>query len=363
MSTDLGALRHQQVHRPEAGLGSLVVPDDTSALDEIKMKIHYIWNPFIDISLVGPEGLRMKLGKGWSYYGVGKPGEELEAYQRREGDKLLRCVAYPVWSIYYKETKYNMGDFTPEEQRTGNDLGAEPPLRDRQRYAGICAADFLSRYREDYGARVLVPFIGMDEDEQKTVAEIFRLVQPFAYKLTNIREEEAGQLRDEETLLFDLEERGPADQRIRDAKLDATLAKKAHETRRILRNGTLAACTTARAAWADLNKQLNNSRMGQTGFKKEPAAYDRQVAALLGVPVPAAVMVQPTGDPELRDAVSTLTENVTTLTNVVARQAVPTAQPELNATEMKQLLADIKAERKALENERKKIEALTKKAE
>jgi hypothetical protein len=369
MSYPNGALRHRQTMVTEAGIASLAVQDANSEMDELKSKVHYIWNPFVDIPLVGPEGLRMRLGKGWSYYGMGIPGEDdgqvittkrpgtkkraesIEAYEQRGAGLLHRCVAYPCWNIYYKETKYNMGDFTEREGLTGNDLGAETPLRDRQQFAGVCAADFLSRYREDYGARVLVPFIGMDNDQQKTVAEIVKMVQPYAYKLTNLREEEeygAEGIRDEETLLFELRDHGPADERIRGAKLDKVLTKLAQDVRRIMQGGVRAALVTGRADWADLQENLSNTRLGHKGFKKGPSEYDRQVAWLLGMPVPAAVVTQPAGDGELRKSVELLTQLA------IERGATPQVN---EANEVRDLIKQMRDERKLLEAERKRAKS------
>lgn len=339
----------------EAGIASLAIPDPASVLDEAKNKVHYLWNPFVDINLVGPDGLRFRLGKGWAYYGVGKPGEPLEDYERRKGNLLQRCTAYPVWSIWYKETKYNRGEFSQDEARTGNDLGAVPETEDRQLLAGMCAADWLGRYKDDYGARVLTPFIGMDEAEQKTVAELFHLVQPYAHKLTNWSlEQDVGidMMDDEETLLFDLKERGPADERIRGAKLDAHLFKIAQDTRRICFGGVRGACITARRDYAELLDQLSNSAMGHKGFKKHSSAYDRDLCYLVGQPVPAAVVSKPQGDPNLGKAVAALQDNVTALTQLAIQQGAPGDE---SLAEMKGILAEIRAERAKLEKLKKEL--------
>lgn len=345
MSTQEGVLRHQQ-SVPEVGIASLAQPDTASALDEIKSKVHYIWNPFADILLVGPNGLRFRLGKGTSYYGVGKPGETLEDYLARAGDRLQRCVAYPVWNIVYKESRFNQGNFTEAEARSGNDLGAETPMQDRPQYAGVCAADFISRYGEDYGARVLVPFIGMENEEEETVKEILRLVQPFAYKLTNLAEEEEGELRDQETLLFDLADRGPADERIRGAKLDKHLDPLAHHLRRIMLGGTRQACVTARTMYAELEENLSNTRLGHKGYKKRPSVLDAHACNMLGVPVPAAVATRPQGDPDLREGVKML----------VNRAVREDEEKELSLTEARDLLQEIREERAALKKEREQMQ-------
>lgn len=293
----------------DVGIASLPLEQEYVDIDAEKSKCHYIWNPFVNIRLSGPEGLRMRLGAGWTYYGMARPGETQFDYEQRRGNMLLRCNAYPLKNIYYKETKVNQGNFTEQEQRAGNSPTGKIALVDRMEYAGVCAADFLGRYEADYGARILKPFLGMEGPEADVVDEILRLVQPRAWKLTNLAQENAGTLTDEQTLLFDLQNNGPAYDRIQSARLDTKDRLMAETTRRIMLSGVRAAIVTAKRDYADLILQLGNSKMGQTHNKKQANEYDREVAMLLGEPVPAAVVAVPQGDAELKQVVMQLAEN------------------------------------------------------
>ena len=324
-------MSQELVHRPTAvGNAALVTNTPAMELENVKRLVHYIWFPYVDISLIGPEGLRLRLGKGMDYYGVGKPGEDdgqvltqlrhrdkksrsaesRQEYDERMAGFLLRCTPYPLWNISYMDSRFNLGQFTEAEERAGNTLGQGAELMDRQIYAGVCAADFLERYEKSHGARVLTPLIGMDGEEVETARALVKLVQPQTWPLTNLRQEkEEGTLTDEETLLFDLLDNGPAHDRIVAAKLDKTMAPKAHELRRIMLGGVRAALVTAREDWEDLLFQLGNTAKGHKGNKKKVSAYDRQVAWLLKETPPASIAAAPTGDPELKKLVTLLAED------------------------------------------------------
>lgn len=308
------------------GIGALPIGQQTINLDLEKSKVRYLWWPHVNIPLWGAEGLKMRLGRDWEYYGMGRPGEndgqirtaehpggktaETQVdYEARSGHILTRCTAWPIWNIYYYETKYNRGEFTEEEKKTGNPKDKEIPLVQRLEYSGICGADFTTRY-EEYGARVLLPFIGMEPDDG-LVSELFTLVQPYAHKLTNLKQELANNLTDEETLLFDLAENGPAHHRILGAKLNPQHATMAHNLRRIMLGGVRSALKTAKHDWFDLMQQLSNTQKGQTGNKKGPDQYHVELAQLLGEPIPAVVASVPQGDPNVGKAVDLLTQIVT----------------------------------------------------
>src|SRR5437016_3288041 len=93
------------------------VPGAPESADLIKEKslVRFLWNPFNDINLVGPEGLIRRLGRGQNYYGAGLPGETPEAYMDRRGAYLLRCQVYPLWNINYFDTIFNVGPVSQED--------------------------------------------------------------------------------------------------------------------------------------------------------------------------------------------------------------------------------------------------------
>jgi hypothetical protein len=317
----------------EAGIASLASHTPNFELEASKHKIHWLWFPYVDISLIGPDGLRMRLGKGTDYYGVGRPGhgnegeiwktkgiaiappekraETKEDYDAAFRGYLLRCTAIPIWDIQYYDTRFNHNKFSEEEDKSGNSLNSGPVEDDMIQLAtaaGVCAADFVDRYEVSHGARVLKPLIGMEADAG-TAYELFKIVQPRTFKLTNLKQErDIGQVSDEATLIFDLADNGPAHERIMAARLDSMLAPKAHEIRRIMRGGVMAALVQARRDYEDLLFQLGNSKMGQTGFKKVASPYDRQLCYLLGEPVPASIAAPPAGDTDVKNAVLRLTE-------------------------------------------------------
>lgn len=331
-----------------AGLAGLVNPPQAASLDADKSLLRFLWDPFGDINLVGPEGLWIRLGKGTSYYGQGKPGETRAEYEARGGNLLLRCQAYPLWNIQYQETLTNLGKFTPEQARAGNALGSEAGHEEVTIHAGVCAADMVSLYGQTHGLRVLTPLIGMEDLD--TVAEIIKLVQPFAWKLTNWRQENEGGLRDEETLLYDLADRGPAEARIQGAKLDADLTRVANATRKVMLAGASRGAQTARADWADLLKQLNDASIGKAHVKTTPSKYDEHVAFLLGEAVPSAVVRPNSGgggsDPDMKNAVQLLTDFVTG-----GQQSGNTGEVE----EMKSILSQMRGERTRLEKLKREL--------
>lgn len=325
------SLRELNIQPQDAGIASLATQTPNFELEQSKHKIHWLWFPYVDISLVGPDGLRIRLGRGTDYYGVGRPGtggpeeirkgpgpvppgkraETKEEYDAAYRGFLLRCTAIPIWDIHYWDLRFNHANFSDQEDAAGNDLNsgpAEANMIQLATSAGVCAADFLQRYEVSHGARVLTPLIGM-EAEEGTAYELFRLVQPRTYKLTNLRQErDDGVVTDEQTLIYDLADNGPAHERIQAAGLDPTLRKAAHEMRRIMRGGVLGALNQARPDYDDLLFQLGNSKMGQKGYKKTPSPYDRQVCYLLGEPVPASIAQPPPGNSTLEKAVQILTD-------------------------------------------------------
>src|SRR2546421_3580218 len=134
----------------------------------------------------------------------------------------------------------------------------------------------------------------MDVDEKETAAELVKLVQPYPLKLSNLTNPD-----DEETLLFDLKDGGPAFMRIRGAKLDSKLAAAAEQLRKVMRGGAMQADKTARADWDELGREFNRTKLGQKG-KTTPSAYDENLAFLLGQPVPTTVQRAPEGtSPEI----------------------------------------------------------------
>lgn len=333
MSTSEGALR--QPTAGEVGLASLANLDTDTPTDDIRLKTHYLWNPFDNIKLVGPDGLRIRLGKERTFYGQGIPGETYEQYMNRAGDSLRRCFLYPIYNIRYDDTIYNVrpGEFS-EDQRiggAGNVLGQQAKMVERHMSAGVCAADFERIWGESHGARSLAPLIGLDEP---TAGELFRLVQPHGYPLASPDE------TDQETLFYDLTHIAPL--RIAGAGLDPDLAKIADRLRAAMRGGLLQAIKTAREAWEELHKELNNARNSRPG-KSTPTVYDEQVAYLLGEALPASV-ARPRQDME---------SNILKALNQLGANAAPPA----DVTEAQALLADIRAEREALRLEREAFAA------
>ena len=336
MSTQEGEIR--QPGAREVGIASLAELDAIAGSDDIRLKTHYIWNPFDDIRLVGPDGLRIRLGKGRNYYGQGHPGESYEHYMARRGDSLRRCFLYPIDNIEYQETVYNLGKFTREEAEGGRgnttpDKAQPAKTEPRHQPAGVCAADFVSIWGESHGARSLEPLIGMDE---KTAGELFLLVQPYPYRLTSDDE------NDQDTLLYDLTHTAPL--RIAGARLEPALAKIANNLRNVMREGVREAIKTARLAWEELHKELNSRRTGGQG-KSTPTVYDEQVAFLLGHQVPASV-----GRPG-----TDLEGAIMKFLGKAANNAATTQTADLSEGE--ELLKEIRAEREALRQEREALAA------
>ena len=366
------------------GIGTLVTSDPHVAREAEKSLNRYLWNPLADIRIVGADGLHIRLGKGRSFYGVGRPGsgatifrqgtetidnqvvgtgvlelgesnvpgETIEQYEQRRGDCLLRCWVYPIWNIQYQESVYNLGKFTEAEQRSGNALGAGARTQEVTQYAGVCAADMVARYGETYGLCELKALTGMDNAEQATAEELVRLVQPYHYKLTNLRQEEEGDLQDEQTLVYDLSDRGPAYNRILGAGLDDTLRKKAMDILAQMRGRVRVATIYAKEQWFDLLKQLNDAKLGHKGVKRQPSKWDEHIAFLLGEAVPSAV-ARPDGnggDPELREMMKTMAQ-------YVAGQAPVSAveQSEAELVEMRSLLSQMRGERTRLEKLKKEM--------
>jgi hypothetical protein len=340
MSTTEGATR--QPAAGEVGLASLAHIEPDFSADDLRLKTHYVWNPFENIKLVGPDGLKIRLGKDRSFYGQGRPGESYEDYMNRAGDSLRRCFLYPIYNIRYDDTIYNVRpqEFS-EAQRiggTGNLPGEQPRMIERNMSAGVCAKDFESIWGESHGARSLTPLIGLDED---TAAEIFKLIQPHGYRLISPEE------GDEETLFYDLTY--AALLRIKGARLDTDLAAIAERTRAVMRSGMLQAIKTAREAWEELHKELNNSKNSRPG-KSTPTIYDEQVAFLLNEPLPASV-ARPRADME---------SNILKALQQIGASTANTAPPA-DVNEGLELLREIRAEREALQQEREAFEAARKK--
>jgi len=319
MSTQESGIRREG---SALGIGALPNQDPSVSSDAEKSMRRYLWNPFHDINLVGPNGLLIRLGHGRSYYGQGRPGETYEDYQKRGGNLLLRCVAYPCDNIQYNDTLTNLGkpDVNQFNSGSGNDLGQTSGQEEVTIHAGVCAADMVNQYgvaarqggeeRGSYGLRDLKPIAGMMDTD--TVAELFNIVQPYAWKLTNLRQEERGGLTDEETLLYDLADRGPAEERIKGANLEPALERIAEALRKMMLGGVRDAATKARFDYFDLDKQLKNAALGKIGFKSIPSPYDAHVCFLIGEPVPSAVARPSTGsDPDMKAAVNLLTQFVT----------------------------------------------------
>ena len=343
------------------GIAGLPNADPSVSTDAAKSLRRYLWNPFMDINLVGPEGLLIRLGRGRSFYGQGRPGETIEDYQARGGNLLRRCQAYPCDNIQYNETVTNLGrpDVEKFNRGSGNDLGAQSNHEEVTIHAGVCAADMVQQYgiaarsdgeqRGSYGLRDLSPIAGLMEIP--IVEELFKIVQPYAYKLTNLQQEEQGRLEDEQTLLFDLANNGPAHERIKAARLDADLNKRADGLRRMMYGGVRDASVKARFDFYDLKKQLANAALGKIGFKSMPSIYDERVCWLLGEAVPSAVARPTQGtDPELSAAVKLLTQHVTG--GGMAPQ--PGNADEL--AEMKSVLSQMRGERTRLEKLRREME-------
>lgn len=334
MSTQEGATRPRD---GEVGIASLANFGAETEKDDIRLKRHYLWNPFENINLVGPDGLKIRLGKGRNFYGQGIPGETYEDYINRGGNALRRCFLYPIENIRYNDTIYNVnpGSYSLEERERGkgNDLGKGAPTVERGMSAGVCSNDFERIWGESHGGRSLVPLIGMDED---TAAEIFRLVQPRPYKLTSPDE------MDQETLFYDLTHTAPL--RIAGAGLDAELRKIAEKTRALMRAGVMQGITTARNSWEELHKEMNNAKNSRPG-KSTPTIYDEQVAFLLGEVLPASV-ARPRADME------------SNIMKALDRIGAAGTAPPSDIVEGQNLLAEIRAEREALRLER---EALDKK--
>lgn len=330
------------------GIAGLVGTDPGVSLDAQKSLVQFLWQPYADIKIVGPDGLWIRLGKGYSYYGQGKPQETREDYEARSADRLLRCQAYPCWNINYMESLHNLGKFTPEQQAQGNALGAPAGQEEVTIYAGVCAADMVALYGESYGLCSLAALVGMEDIP--TVEELIKIVQPYAYKLTNLQQEEQGRLEDEQTLLFDLADKGPAYERIQGAGLDALLKSKAAALRTQMLARTRRAAQTARTEWFELKKQLANAALGKVGFKAMPSSYDEHLAFLLGEAVPSAV-ARPTSssDPELSAAVKLLTQHV------VGGGQVPQADAG-EISEMRSLVGQMRSERVRLEKLKKEFE-------
>ena len=344
-----------QTRRTDVGIASLATNVPELEAENVKRKVHYLWFPYVDIPIVGPDGLRMRLGKGYNYYGVGRPGDDFgmavslpnratrdakprppdsrpaetaDEYNERFAGLLKRCDPLPIWNITYQESRFNHGKFSDEEWNAGNSLIADLGAEEVEVPAGVCAADFLLRYEVSHGARVLLPLIGMDDSEMGTALELVKLVQPKPYKLTNLpQEREQGFVDDPETLIFDLSEHGPADMRIRSAKLDKTLERKAHELRAIKLGGVRQAIAQAYTDWENLLTDLSNSAMGHSGHKKSVSHYDRQVAWLIGETAPASIAMRPSGDPDLK-------KNVDLLTQAVANMA--SKQPDSDVITVRQ---------------------------
>lgn len=331
----------------EAGTASLVTSETKQTVDQDKSKIRYLWNPLSDIPLVGPDGLRMRLGKNRDYYGIGMPGESYEDYVNRGGDRLRRCFMYPVWNISYDESIFNTREWQASDASAAESI-LSPRVRtvERFQYAGVCAADFVGRYGDSHGARVLTPLTGMDDDEEELASELFHLVQPYIYKLDSPYSD------DEETLLYDLTYAAP--ERIKGAGLDPQLAALAEQLRVVMRGGVLKAVEVARKDMGELTKTLSDSSMGRPG-KSVPSSYDVLISDLLGVAVPSA-MAQPTPQSGVD-----LERAIALLTDIAAAQqagAAPAAQaaPTVDLEESRQLLAELKAEREAIARERQLLQ-------
>lgn len=343
----------------QGAIATLPNADPTKSADASKSLRRWLWNSFHDINLVGPDGLWIRLGTGRSYYGQGRPGETYEEYTERGGNLLRRCVAYPCDNIQYMETSTNLGKFMPAEQfnaGSGNDLGGAMAREEVTVYAGVCAADMVAQYgiaartggedRGSYGMRDLAPLTGMTD--VGTVAELIKIVQPYAYKLTNLQEEQRGVLEDEQTLLFDLADKGPAYERILGAKFDDPLRKIAEALRRMFLSGVRDATVKAKFDFFDLDKQLKNAALGKIGFKSMPSVYDEHVCFLLGEPVPSAVARPATGsDPDMKKAIGLLTDFVT--------GGQPAQNSAEEVAEMKSILSQMRGERTRLEKIKKEL--------
>lgn len=309
---------------PVAG-SRLILPigaNDVNAVDlvAIKSQVHYLWNPFRDINLVGAEGLTIRLGKGRAYL-----------------TEIQRCQVYPIWNINYLDSKWNAGEVSDSEMDRGNARGETAPQVEVVVYAGVCAADMIAKHGEATGMRVLTPLTGMDGKDMDTAAELIYLVQPDALKLKSLRNPD-----DRETLLFDLTHIAP--ERIKGAGLEPPLQAKAFQLRDVMLTGVRQAIKSAENEWGLLAKEFNRTRLGHAG-KTTPSDFDKQLAFLLGEPVPSVVVrPQNEGDPDMRNAIKLLTQRAMQEDAVVAGEA-------------RSLLDEIRAERAALAQERLDMEA------
>lgn len=347
MSTEPGGIIRHTTSVAPVTMAELPTIDDATDLDEAKSKVTYIWNPFDDVNLVGPDGLIMRLGKGRSYYGQGKPQETLEAYLARKGNVLQRCFMYPLWNVDYFDTVANTGDFKPAD---GNITGGTTPqskLRvvERRQFAGVCAADYISRYGESHGARALTPLVGMDGPETKVAEELFKIVQPYALKLDNTYDED-----DQETLLYDLTH--TAKLRIAGAGFDELLAKKAEAMRVIMRGGVIQAIQSAKEGLDALDGSMADARLARPG-KSRPTVTDDHLCFLMGE-APRASVARPPREESAAAAADDRLDRVTQAVSVLAENALrqQTAIPAEDAEATRQLVADMREERLAMQAER-----------
>lgn len=268
-----------------AGIAAPLVATPQSQALALKSACHYVWNPFRKINFVGAMGIgRHFVGRDFNYY-----------------SEMERCQVYPLWNVKRYIPKQN-------DTLSGNALGAEALREEVEKAAGVCAADLLEDYGSTYGYRVLTPLIGIDAE---TAAEVVKLVQPFAWPLDDPRHSSS-------TLLYDLAENGPASVRIKSAKLDSDLAKKADGTRQVMLQGVRVAINYARENRAELEKQITQASMGRPGRSKA-SELDEHCCWLLGLPVPTHVSQGP--DTEVRDAVLALARNAAPSGSLVEMEA------------------------------------------
>lgn len=231
-------------------VGKDITPEQSAT----KSATHWVWTPFRDINNEGPApGLRSLIG-----------------YRDQRWGKLKRCVPYPLGNLTSREADREV---VAEAHSSGFSLNpVSVPMKEWIKYAQDQAVELGEGYSAE-GLRVLVPLLGMDD--QEIVGQIIRTVQPFEYALHEMPEEFTT----------------GAEKRIKASNLSSEHKDIARATSKVMLNGANKATERALAEYEALITSMSDAQVGKPGISNPSPARQSHVwiCEQLNKPVPARV--------------------------------------------------------------------------
>lgn len=250
--------------------GGVVVlpPMGNLSQDEIvnASRTRWIWNPYRNISNMGPLGIKRQIGYGAARWTA-----------------IERCNVYPLGNV-----SWNVEDIEAliEQAQGGLSITGPAPQKPFTKYAFDQAREMFQAY-EDYGLRVLEVFTGTDDPNE--VNRVFTVVQPRVFK---IHEMEA--------------EFGPkAKVRIENSDLKPLERAKAETLREVFFIGGQRALKEAKREYQELIQSMGKASVGKEGIAT-PNDFHEWLCDQLGVPCPSPIDKSPRQNSKLEGAIELL---------------------------------------------------------